>query len=75
MERWQETVGFCLCTTGLGGAFSCGVVSEVCRVLKLISLTVFILQNEDLSVRLIGPRLSRKGCFVKFQNSPLTFTI
>lgn len=60
MERWQETVGLCLCITGLRGAFSCEVVSEACRVLKLISLTVFILQNEDLSVCWIAPRLSRK---------------
>lgn len=63
MERWQETVGLRLCTAGLGGAFSCGVVSEVCRVLKLISLTVFILHNERLSVCWIGPRLSRKCVF------------
>lgn len=46
MRRWRETVEVCLGVTGLRGAFSCRVVSEACRVLRLFWLTVFILRTK-----------------------------
>lgn len=46
MRRWRETVEVCLGVTGLRGAFSRRVVSEACRVLRLLWLTVFILRTK-----------------------------
>lgn len=43
MRRWRETVEVCLGVTGLRGAFSHGVVSDVRRVLRQLWLTVIAL--------------------------------
>ena len=42
MRQWQETVEVCLGVTGLKGAFSHRVLSEACRVFRLLWVTVFI---------------------------------
>ncbi len=63
MRRWRETVEVCLGVTGLRGAFSRRVVSEACRVLRLLWLTVFILRTRASDTRTYV-RISLLVCFI-----------